>query len=277
MDFQDINILFSTDFNIDGILAIQQCWPCNTRFNYLEKPRRRHGLLMLTDYPALFELPGGESFKAVPGDILLLPKGSHYTITFLQPPDKVTQPLLINFRMTDNTGNELPLPAKVLRAGRDEGPMRALFHTAAQLYKNASPVRLKATVYELLGRLFPLSDLDELCIGYINHNFTDRFSIPQLAGKCGLSETAYRKRFKAATGTSPLQYINALKIEKARQMLSGIEDISIKEICDSLSFYSLPYFYKVFREHTGLTPMKYRALQLNASGDPPETRDSPQS
>lgn len=258
MNFQDINILFATDFNIDGILAVQQCWPYNTRFNYLEKPRRRHGLLMLTDYPALFELPGGETLKAVPGDILLLPKGSHYAINFLQPPEKLSQPLLINFRMTDHTGTELPLPTQILRADRDDGTLRALFHTAARQYKNASPVQLKATVYELFGKLFPLSDLDELCIGYINHNFTDRFSIPKLAEKCGLSETAYRKRFKAATGVSPLQYINALKIEKARQMLQDTEDISVKEISDILSFYSLPYFYKVFKEHTGMTPQKFR-------------------
>ena len=76
-----------------------------------------------------------------------------------------------------------------------------------------------------------------------------------------MSETAYRKRFKAVTGAAPLQYINNLKIEKARQMLLDSEDISVKEICDILNFYSLPYFYKVFKEHTGLTPMKYRYLQ----------------
>lgn len=268
MNFQNINIPFSTDFNIDGILAVQQRWPHNTRFNYLEKPRRRHGLLLLTDYPALFELSGGETFKAVPGDIILLPKGSHYCVTFLQPQGKMSQPLLINFRMSDHTGSELLLPPKVLRATRDEGSLRLLFHSAAQLYKNASPAQLKAVVYELLGKLFPLSEPYDLCIGYINHNFTDRFSIPQLAVKCGLSETTYRKRFKAATSTSPLQYINALKIEKARQMLLDSEDISVKEICDILNFYSIPYFYKVFKEHTGMTPMKYRPPQDSSDTDP---------
>lgn len=276
MDYQDINILFSTDFNIDGILAIQQCWSYNTRFNYLEKPRRRHGLLMLTDYSALFELPGNETFRAAPGDVLLLPKDSHYAVTFFPPPDKVSQPVLINFRMTDHTGTEISLPANILRVAKDNGTLRALFHTATQQYKNASPARLKATVYEIMGRLFPLSELDELCIGYINHNITDRFSIPQLAEKCGLSETSYRKRFKAATGISPLQYINTLKIEKAKQMLAGIEVISTKEICEILNFYSLPYFYKVFREHTGFTPMKYRTRQLNAAGEPAQSSSNPE-
>lgn len=267
MDYKDINILFATDFNIDGILSIQQRWPPFTRFNYLEKPRRRHGLLLLTDYPALFDLPDGSQFKASSGDIMLLPKGSNYAVDFLKPPDKLAQPLLINFRMTDNAGNEILLPQKILRVCQDDGTLRPLFYTAAQLYKHSSPVRLKATVYEILGKLFPLSDWDELCIGYINHNFTDRFSIPQLAKKCGLSETAYRKRFKAATGMSPLQYINNLKIEKACQMLLDSEDIGIKEISDILNFYSLPYFYKVFKEYTGMTPMKYRYAQLENTAE----------
>lgn len=268
MDFNDINVLFSTDFNIDGILSVQQCWPAKTRFNYLEKPRKRHGLLMLTDYPALFELPGGGQFLANPGDIILLPKDAHYAVNFLQPPDKFSQPFLINFRMTDNTGSELLLPQQIRYICRDNGALRPLFHTAAQLYKNASPVRLKAVVYTLLGKLFPLSEGDALCIGYINHNFTDRFSIPLLAQRCGLSETAYRKRFRAATGMSPLQYINNLKIEKACQMLRDSEDISVNDISDLLNFYSLPYFYKVFKEHTGMTPKKYRYTQLDPAPEP---------
>ena len=35
-------------------------------------------------------------------------------------------------------------------------------------------------------------------------------------------------------------------------------DISPGQISDFLNFYSLPYFYKIFKEHTGLTPHEYR-------------------
>ena len=74
-----------------------------------------------------------------------------------------------------------------------------------------------------------------------------------------MSETAYRKRFRQLTGQSPVQYINRLKIEKACQMLlSG--DISPNDISDFLNFYSLPYFYKVFKDITGMTPHQYRDL-----------------
>ena len=65
------------------------------------------------------------------------------------------------------------------------------------------------------------------------------------------------KRFRQLTGLSPVQYINRLKIEKACQMLRS-DDISPSAISDFLNFYSLPYFYKVFRDHTGMTPNQYR-------------------
>ncbi len=72
-----------------------------------------------------------------------------------------------------------------------------------------------------------------------------------------MSETVYRKRFRQVTGLSPVQYINRLKIEKACQMLrSG--DMSSSAISEFLNFYSLPYFYKVFRECMGMTPNQYR-------------------
>ena len=66
----------------------------------------------------------------------------------------------------------------------------------------------------------------------------------------------YRKRFKELTGMSPVQYINRLKIEKACQMLKG-GDQHLQEISDFLGYNNLPCFYKVFKDHTGLTPKEY--------------------
>jgi two-component system response regulator YesN len=57
-----------------------------------------------------------------------------------------------------------------------------------------------------------------------------------------------------------VRYINRLKVEKACQMLQS-GDISPSLISDFLNFYSLPYFYKVFKEYTGMTPHQYRNSQ----------------
>lgn len=257
MDFQEFNKIFTTDFNIDGITSVRQNWNADTRYNRLEIPRSRHGLLLLTDYSARFEHPDGNVLQCSPGDIIFLSKGARYLLTFSVPESGMTHPLLINFRLLSAEGDEVEFENGVVRLGRSNSSLLGLFTTAAQLYKGASTALLKAKVYELLGNLFPIQESDECCLAYISRHYTDRFYVPQLAKRCAMSETAYRKRFRQLTGLSPVQYINRLKIEKACQMLQS-GDISPNDISEFLNFYSLPYFYKVFKDITGQTPHQYR-------------------
>lgn len=257
MVFQEHNSLFTSDFNIDRITSVRQNWNGDNKFNRMDVPRRRYGLLYLTDHPAMFALPDGNVLHGKPGDLIMLSKGAHYCLTFSVPEGAVTHPLLINFNLRNEQGAEVELTPKVAHLCRDDGSLLPIFNETAQLYKSAYPAKLKAKVYELLGNIFPTHDTDQCCIGYINRHYTRNFSVPELAKRCTLSETAYRKRFKQLTGLSPIRYINRLKIEKACQMLDS-GDIHPEDICNFLNFYSLPYFYKVFKDITGLTPNQYR-------------------
>ena len=257
MNIQMLNTIFTSDVNLDNITSVRQNWNADTNYNRMEIPRHRNALLLLTDYPAVFQLPNGKSLQANVGEIVLLPKGSRYVLRFLVPNGHQTHPIVVNFRLSDSDGNEIIYDTGVIRLCSDDGSLAPLFYASAELYKSASIIRLKAKIFELFGELFPIIENDVCCIEFINQHYTEKFSIPILAQKCALSESAYRKRFKQLTGLSPIQYINKLKIEKACQLiLTG--DINMQEISDFLNFYNLPYFYKVFRENTGLTPLQYR-------------------
>ncbi|MBQ9973869.1 MAG: AraC family transcriptional regulator [Oscillospiraceae bacterium] len=242
---------------MDGLVSVRQSWYADSRYNRLEVPRRFHGFFLLTDYPAVFELPDGGRMQATAGDVVLLPKGAHYALSLAVPDGKTAHPYIVNFRLSTPDGGEQLLGDRVLRLCRDEGALLPLFTEAAQLYKKAATAGLKAKVYQLFDTLFPIMQVDECCIAYINRHYTNRFSVPELAQRCAMSETVYRKRFRQLTGLSPVQYINRLKIEKACQMLRS-DDISPGAISDFLNFYSLPYFYKVFRDYMGMTPNQYR-------------------
>lgn len=256
MDFQELNQIFTTDFNIDSIACPHRSWDADTRYNYIDTPRRRHGLMLLTDYPALFEMPDGKTFQRNAGDLMLLPKGARYHVRFLVPPDKQTHPIVLNFRLSAVDGEETPIRSNVIHLCRDDGSLLPLFAATVRLYESGTVANLKAKVYELFDQIFPVEETDQCCIGYINRHYTGRFSVPELARRCAVSETVYRKQFKQLTGLSPVQYINRLKIEKACQMLLS-DDMRLQEISDYLGFYSLPYFYKVFKDHIGVTPQEY--------------------
>ena len=109
MDFKAYNKLFLSDFNIDNVMSVHQDWLHNERFNFLAKARRIHGLLLLTDAPAPVEHLSGEVVQYAAGDLLFLPKGAQYAISF----PTAAHPVLINFRLTRADGADVPV-AEVL-------------------------------------------------------------------------------------------------------------------------------------------------------------------
>ncbi len=260
MDFMALNQIFSEEFNIDSIIALRQNRSIS-RHNWLETGRHTNALFMITDLPAFYELEGGYRFKAEKGDILLLSKGTRYSVEFTVPDGKQTHPMMINFRLTDANGKELFLPKGVFKLMKDDGGFLQLFSSATQLYKNSSIIMLKAKVYEIIGNIFPIEPSDECSIAYINRHYTRNFSIPYLAERCAMSETAYRKRFKEITGLSPVQYINRLKIEKACELIKSGE-LNATYICEFLNFDSLSYFYRVFKGIMGVTPKEYKERMM---------------
>jgi len=255
---QELNEIFSSDYNLDSILCLHaHTWKRPSRFNYLDRPRTQNGLVYAVDSPALYRLQDGHTIRVEVGEAVLLPKGSYYEVTFPGETGIPVHPVVLNFRLTDPSGREIPLSCGIVRLGRGTCNLTPLFTTAAQLYKNGPTAALKAKVYEIFSNIFPMHSMDDCCLSYIRSHFTEQFNVKALAERCSLSESAYRKRFRQLTGLSPIKYINRLKIEKACQMLQ-ISDISTASISEFLNFYSLPYFYKIFRDVTGMTPIQYR-------------------
>jgi AraC-like DNA-binding protein len=75
--------------------------------------------------------------------------------------------------------------------------------------------------------------------------------IPALAKECNLSQTHFRRLFKAYTGRSPKDYMLSLKISEAKKMLS--EGRNIKECAELLGFNDVFYFMRTFKNMSGMT------------------------
>lgn len=66
------------------------------------------------------------------------------------------------------------------------------------------------------------------------------------------------RTFKKAYGVSPLGYLHAQQVAKAKALLRGGE-LSVSEICERVGMNSPSYFAKTFKAHAGTTPSEYRA------------------
>jgi transcriptional regulator GlxA family with amidase domain len=81
--------------------------------------------------------------------------------------------------------------------------------------------------------------------------------IADLAARAGLGERTFMRRFKKATGDSPLEYLQRLRIEVARKLLETTAG-SVEEITTRTGYADISSFRKLFKRYTGLSPSAYR-------------------
>lgn len=96
-------------------------------------------------------------------------------------------------------------------------------------------------------------------IEYIQSHITEPIKLKDMAAYVGLNTNYLSTLFKKETMQTPASYIMLRKVEIAINMLKHSEE-SYSQIASSLAFSSQSHFTKVFREHTGYTPRKYRML-----------------
>jgi AraC-like DNA-binding protein len=95
---------------------------------------------------------------------------------------------------------------------------------------------------------------------YIQKNSTEKISISNAADLIHLTETAFCKFFKRATGKTFSDYVNELRIGHACHLLAE-SDKTIADICYSVGFESLTYFNRIFLKKKGARPRDFRKMK----------------
>jgi AraC-like DNA-binding protein len=92
---------------------------------------------------------------------------------------------------------------------------------------------------------------------YIHEHINRDISIGDLAGISCVSNDHFIRLFKKEMLQTPLKYITAKKIEKAQLLLLTTE-LPVRSVAMELALDNISYFNRVFKEHTGKTPLEYR-------------------
>ncbi|MFD2167134.1 GlxA family transcriptional regulator [Thalassotalea euphylliae] len=92
---------------------------------------------------------------------------------------------------------------------------------------------------------------------WLESHFHKDVSMEELAEQVGLGSRTFKRRFKLATGENPLNYLQRIRIETAKQRLEKTTD-SINKIIWSVGYEDVSSFRQLFKRFTGLTPKDYR-------------------
>lgn len=93
---------------------------------------------------------------------------------------------------------------------------------------------------------------------YLEGHYAEPCSLQSLAGKAGLSRFHFVRRFRSVTGTSPHQYLIAVRLRAAAERLLSSAD-PITAIALDVGFNDLSNFNLHFRRNFGMPPTRWRA------------------
>ncbi|TPK67590.1 AraC family transcriptional regulator [Mesorhizobium sp. B2-4-19] len=82
----------------------------------------------------------------------------------------------------------------------------------------------------------------------LRETYSSRISVPALAAEAGMSVPSYHVHFKALTGSSPIQYVKAIRLHEARLMIAR-KDKTIAEVAASVGYTSPAQFSRDFKRH----------------------------
>lgn len=216
----------------------------------------------------------GESFTARAGELIYLPAGSvPYSYSISGEENEPAQTLQIEFSLIDAaSGSPLSFSHHPIRVPDiDSHSMKCAMKTAIAAHisnKRASQFLANAELFHIFALCAEeqCGEVKETVQGtvtsalrYLEVHYAEPITVKELADLCHLSQSQFRRVFKAAVGESPMAYRKRLLHTAARNLLS-VGEFRVGEVAMILGFYDIYAFSHFFTENEGVSPSEYRRL-----------------
>ena len=125
-----------------------------------------------------------------------------------------------------------------------------LLNSRVLRYYASARNEMDRVIYHNVIRLRPV-------IEYIANNYGEKIYIETLSEMIGVSPDYFTKMFKDSIGTTPIDYINGVRVNHALRLLT-MTDTPVNEIADLTGFSGPNYFHKIFKSYMNTSPLAYR-------------------
>jgi AraC-like DNA-binding protein len=264
-DFFDIRGMTVSAHKIE---CVRQTWRKGYKWTgYSTVPRYADGLFFtVADIGAVCETEDGRKINVGRSDVLYIPKGSLYTMSF-GGGGSDEDSYIVNFTLKDEIGNELRISDGItLFSGAATGGIISLLSSLADaMLINDGIIKRQAIFLSLLDALTAHTKRYSDVYYPIRHGVSQLIrewdkneKIKRYADVCGISESGFYAAFKAWSGMSPAEYRNSVRINAAKSMLKN-SALTVTEISQRVGFDDQYYFSRLFKKMTGVSPREYRA------------------
>lgn len=269
MNVVDFRNMYSLDYNLKCLFAMNQRWKDNRVFAMWNSPRPTNALLYFKNCAATFTFPDNEKLYVKQNSLVYIPQGALYKIHFYQCGNELIHTQLLEFVLTnEEKGNFvaankitlLPLP-KTYNIGEVFDEIIAIYNKPFFSYS-----KLKSHIYTFLHEICKTFHYERIYskkylpiaagIAYLEHDHSYKLSIAEIAQMCHVSETCFRKLFQQYSGMSPTQHRTLHQLRQAKALLRN-GDLTINEIALHLGFMDASYFSRWFKKNTGTSPTSY--------------------
>ena len=92
---------------------------------------------------------------------------------------------------------------------------------------------------------------------WLKDNLVKNIKVNELAEQFDMSERTFSRRFKNATGSTPLKYLQKLRMEMAKELIKS-SNLSINEVMYRVGYQDPTHFSSLFKSHHGTTAGQYK-------------------
>lgn len=228
------------------------------------KSRFSHGFVFKISGESIYHFDNEKIIHRA-GELLFIPKGEKYTLRCLC---KDSEYLLINFDAVNIT----PCVRKYSLNNYFEADY--LYDNLESLWLMGGTVgryKCLSIFYDIISYVSHQQNIDNSpkrnfakispAVKYLEkHIFDSDLRVENLYVLCNISDTHFRKLFKAHYSMNPAEYIKEKRLSRARFILESGDYESISEVANMAGFDDPLYFSKIFKAKYNVPPSAYRTI-----------------
>lgn len=232
------------------------------------------------DFSKLYYFLGGEGRLVINGDTYYPKAGEMYLIpsgichSYSHNPEKPVYKYWCHFALKFGEISGFSYHKDCVFCRPDEKIAVPLFKRLCELDRPSNSLELllqKSSLLELCYLFFSAVDVRKMLVSgkddfyyivseYISSHLADTLTVRELSEIAHLQPNYFMSKFKKCFGTTPVSYINTLRLDASSKEIVKNPRKSIEEIARQFGFNDYRYFGRIFKKRYGTTPGNFRKM-----------------